>query len=923
VEPWLPAALDSACSQTLEDIEIICVDDGSTDGSLAILKSYAAKDSRITVLENGRNRGALYARIRSILASKGKYVLCLDADDELFPTIGERALALAKGTGADIIFFGAEEVKENGKRSPLRLMVDTAATNRARNAMEIYSLLRRDKMAKILQGRSKVMKIPCSQLWRGNLLRTAANGQLTFASQNHIVFGGSVFLFYFTSKRASTYAILSDVGYRCYRARNSVVIAENRNAARAKWQSDITLVRNAIVADRIKLALCLRGGRHFVHRFRSKIYRPYPRRGKLDRSGQPTICGGLVLLFLENSYTFLVGEMVTPFNPIQLMYHGPMIRETILKNPSLGRMEDVCEQCRTLAVAVSWKGQITRLLSCVAIFPAIYWIGCYIYSRTSSDYITRVTRFVSAITNSPQQGTARRQTQQSAPAGGQSSVSEIIRCGNFEFRPVECGGGGDCYFHTVASQAPMEPGETMMSCRRLHFRCACEQLVIHLKRVRKNYAADSPIGVRIDRLVALTQPPSSDNLNKAWVQRMRNQVELLAREIDMLEVVKEYVRNGDAQVRQAAQTLQHAIENRNLEEDITQEQMGATMRLLDNLILKDNLARVSAWNIPPGSPLLAAREELLEHINAAIADPRNQDLLDLAHQTGVVLNMAALEQHTQDSEDVVGLENLRSLKTNVTNNNYSQNDYQERLISLSRGYQLPWRVIHGRFHRSTFDDSLFARDAPGTPLFMVSRSLDANRTYGRHNWRDNDASALVRYVNYAANVTFTPTAYGGIHELELSCITYGRPVLHIENGNPETWTLAIQDREKKCHILTGQLGWQSQPRNRDGSNPIFNSDSIRDLRSLWDYLDLHDSASNAIHFPDLGPIIRKDDTSLTFTEAATSCEDVDQAIRTVTDRLRYVHEQILLHCIRERNAILCYNISQSHWQRADFVRYGE
>ncbi|MDR0678737.1 MAG: glycosyltransferase, partial [Puniceicoccales bacterium] len=64
VEPWLPAALDSACNQTLKDIEIICVDDGSTDGSLAILKSYAQKYPRIKVLENGQNRGLLFTRIR-------------------------------------------------------------------------------------------------------------------------------------------------------------------------------------------------------------------------------------------------------------------------------------------------------------------------------------------------------------------------------------------------------------------------------------------------------------------------------------------------------------------------------------------------------------------------------------------------------------------------------------------------------------------------------------------------------------------------------------------------------------------------------------------------------------------------------------------------------------------------------------------
>jgi cellulose synthase/poly-beta-1,6-N-acetylglucosamine synthase-like glycosyltransferase len=69
VEPYLAAALNSALGQTLEDIEVICVDDGSTDGSLAILKSYAAKDPRLHVVENKsiRRRG-----IRCRLSGNGE-----------------------------------------------------------------------------------------------------------------------------------------------------------------------------------------------------------------------------------------------------------------------------------------------------------------------------------------------------------------------------------------------------------------------------------------------------------------------------------------------------------------------------------------------------------------------------------------------------------------------------------------------------------------------------------------------------------------------------------------------------------------------------------------------------------------------------------------------------------------------------------
>lgn len=62
VEPYLKQCMDSVVGQTLKDIEIICVDDGSTDGSLDILKEYATEDSRIQIIEQ-KNAGAGAAEI--------------------------------------------------------------------------------------------------------------------------------------------------------------------------------------------------------------------------------------------------------------------------------------------------------------------------------------------------------------------------------------------------------------------------------------------------------------------------------------------------------------------------------------------------------------------------------------------------------------------------------------------------------------------------------------------------------------------------------------------------------------------------------------------------------------------------------------------------------------------------------------------
>ena len=78
---YLPRCLDSICNQTLKDLEIICVDDASTDGSAAILAEYIAKDPRVKVITFGQNRGVGAARNVGIEAATGEYIGFVDSDD--------------------------------------------------------------------------------------------------------------------------------------------------------------------------------------------------------------------------------------------------------------------------------------------------------------------------------------------------------------------------------------------------------------------------------------------------------------------------------------------------------------------------------------------------------------------------------------------------------------------------------------------------------------------------------------------------------------------------------------------------------------------------------------------------------------------------------------------------------------------------
>ena len=78
---YLAKCLDSLVGQTLKDLEIICVNDASTDGSLDILKFYAQNDNRIKIIDLMKNRGAGAARNMGIKVAEGEYIGFVDSDD--------------------------------------------------------------------------------------------------------------------------------------------------------------------------------------------------------------------------------------------------------------------------------------------------------------------------------------------------------------------------------------------------------------------------------------------------------------------------------------------------------------------------------------------------------------------------------------------------------------------------------------------------------------------------------------------------------------------------------------------------------------------------------------------------------------------------------------------------------------------------
>ncbi|MCD8334987.1 MAG: glycosyltransferase, partial [Clostridiales bacterium] len=119
--PWLDEALSSIANQTLREIEIICIDDGSTDESLEILERLAAQDSRF-VLFSRPNAGLSCARNLGIAQARGKFLYFMDSDDWLEQDALEQSVAVMREKALDVLFFDwtndyeSEELAESFSR---------------------------------------------------------------------------------------------------------------------------------------------------------------------------------------------------------------------------------------------------------------------------------------------------------------------------------------------------------------------------------------------------------------------------------------------------------------------------------------------------------------------------------------------------------------------------------------------------------------------------------------------------------------------------------------------------------------------------------------------------------------------------------------------------------------------------------------
>lgn len=156
MESLLPRCLDSLAAQTLRDLEIICVDDGSTDGSGGIVRKYASGDSRFRLITQ-ENSGRAEARNAGIRAAAAPYLGFADPDDYVEPDMYERLYRLAEETGADMVqcsyspFLPAESEESRGMAEEKLLHVEnTACDGVFTEKGEIFRLFLEDRITGVV-----------------------------------------------------------------------------------------------------------------------------------------------------------------------------------------------------------------------------------------------------------------------------------------------------------------------------------------------------------------------------------------------------------------------------------------------------------------------------------------------------------------------------------------------------------------------------------------------------------------------------------------------------------------------------------------------------------------------------------------------------------------------------------------------------
>lgn len=147
-EPYIGRCLDSVLRQSYKNIEIVIVDDASTDASLSVVQRYQTQNPSVTIISHKQNKGAMMSRKDGYTAATGECLMFVDADDTLPPDAVECLVAKQQETNADIVAGNVEKIYVDGHKERLVENLPPHATG-----VDMLEALLDEKVRRCLWGR--------------------------------------------------------------------------------------------------------------------------------------------------------------------------------------------------------------------------------------------------------------------------------------------------------------------------------------------------------------------------------------------------------------------------------------------------------------------------------------------------------------------------------------------------------------------------------------------------------------------------------------------------------------------------------------------------------------------------------------------------------------------------------------------------
>ena len=166
VSEYLFDCIDSICNQTLREIEVLCVNDGSTDKSLEILRDYETKDKRVHVFENSTNMGQSFSRNKALSHAKGEFIYFMDSDDILGASALEYLYTEAQKCDLDVIYFDAYVFYKDESLAKKY----SHKVNAYQRKEEYANVVSGTELLEILHRNNEYIVSPCLQFIRKTLL---------------------------------------------------------------------------------------------------------------------------------------------------------------------------------------------------------------------------------------------------------------------------------------------------------------------------------------------------------------------------------------------------------------------------------------------------------------------------------------------------------------------------------------------------------------------------------------------------------------------------------------------------------------------------------------------------------------------------------------------------------------------------------